>query len=161
MTSRSEIVPGSVQFLTINTERFPALSCTGSLLCFNLSFSLVKEAIGARSSRAPSDSSPREEKSLALVTIQSVGLIAVSLAAVTVFLYLLAGPSFVHLGPRSYPARSSVFESGVSRTGASVAGTDGDAAGIAGAETAPRLIGGGTKEAFQFEGFPDVTRYRP
>lgn len=97
----------------------------------------------------PSDySTAGREASQALLTIQSVGVISLALTLVTIVLYWLVGPSFVHLGPRSYPGSP-----GVERRGGGT--TEGDA-GAEAPDPAPRVIRGGTREAFTFEGFPDA-----
>ncbi|CBJ31639.1 expressed unknown protein [Ectocarpus siliculosus] len=107
----------------------------------------------------PKESPEDKRRSRALLTIQSVGVISAALSFGTLALYWLAGAAFVHLGPREYPGSMS------SRGGASTApgieriaaGEDGNGGAQQAPQTKRRAMGGSsTREAFQFEGFPDV-----
>lgn len=110
-----------------------------------------------------------QERSLALLTIQSVGIISVAITVGTVVLYWLAGDFFVHLGPREYPgalsSRSSLLNSSptIERTVGEEAGANEEAVvGGGGEDTARRLVERrGTRDAFHFEGFPEVGSVRP
>lgn len=67
----------------------------------------------------------------------------------------LAGAYFVHLGPREYPG--SVSARGGSSIERTAAGEeDGGAPGEAQAPPRRAMGGSATREAFRFEGFPDV-----
>ncbi|CAM9326129.1 unnamed protein product [Ectocarpus sp. 4 AP-2014] len=107
----------------------------------------------------PKESPEDKRRSRALLTIQSVGVISAALSFGTLALYWLAGAAFVHLGPREYPG--SVSSRGGAGTAPGferiVAGEDENGGAQQAPQTQRRAMGGSsTREAFQFEGFPDV-----
>lgn len=113
------------------------------------------------------------EKSLAKLTIQSVGIISIALAVGTAVLYSLAGDFFVHLGPRDYPGSQNGRSSSWGTTGAVERTVGSDSVIMDGGVTGGVEEGGvdnaarrlverrGNREAFHFEGFPEVGSVRP
>lgn len=91
-----------------------------------------------------------KKRSLAWLTVKSVGVISAALSFGTAALYWLAGEYFVHLGPREYPGSAS-RSAGIERQ------VDGGGGGGEAAAAPRRTIGGSTaRDAFSFEGFPDA-----
>ncbi|CAB1117016.1 unnamed protein product [Ectocarpus sp. CCAP 1310/34] len=107
----------------------------------------------------PKEAPEDKRRSLALLTIQSVGVISAALSFGTLALYWLAGAAFVHLGPREYPGSVSSRGSAGTAPGFEriVVGEDENGGAQQVPQTQGRAMGGSsTREAFQFEGFPDV-----
>lgn len=94
-------------------------------------------------------SAEEKKRSLAWLTIKSVGIISAALSFGTVALYWLAGEYFVHLGPREYPGSAS-RSAGVERT------VEGKGGGEAAAAPRRTIGSSTTRDAFSFEGFPDA-----
>eukprot|EP00903_Cladosiphon_okamuranus_P013995 g13014.t2 len=104
----------------------------------------------------PKESAEDKRRSRALLTIQSVGVISAALSFGTL---ALSGAYFVHLGPREYPG--SVSSRGAAGTSIERTAAGGNEDGVApGSQQAPpprrAMRGSSTREAFRFEGFPDV-----
>lgn len=115
--------------------------------------------VGAKPPRSPEE----RRRSIALLTIQSVGVISVALLFGTAVLYWLAGDYFVHFGPRIYPGASPRSKGGVEGAGLERSVDDGRQEEENEALGLRRVFGdrSATRDPFHFEGFPDVSRNSP
>lgn len=115
--------------------------------------------VAAKPPRSPEE----RRRSIALLTIQSVGVISVALLFGTAVLYWLAGDYFVHFGPRIYPGASPRSKEGVERPSLERSVDDGQQEEENDTSGPRRGFGGrsATRDPFHFEGFPDVSSNSP